>query len=96
MDTISKTKINQLSSISKQATTLPVLWSPAVYRSDVVLEYEKPTPAGESRKSIFATAEHKRKIKKKKKKTCEYNLLYLNLKQKLSHYNSGFIPYIWR
>ena len=66
MDTISKTKINQLSSISKQATTLPVLWSPAVYRSDVVLEYEKPTPAGESRKSIFATAEHKRKIKKKK------------------------------
>ena len=72
MDTISKTKINQLSSISKQATTLPVLWSPAVYRSDVVLEYEKPTPAGESRKSIFATAEHKTKIKKKKKKNTSH------------------------
>jgi len=28
-----------------------------------VLEYEKPTPAGESRKSIFATAEDKRTLK---------------------------------
>ena len=35
---------------------LPVLWSPNVYRSAVLFEYEKPTPAGESRNSIFATA----------------------------------------
>jgi len=35
--------------------TLPVLWSPAVYKSEVVFEYEKPTPAGDSRKSKFAT-----------------------------------------
>jgi len=36
--------------------TLPVLWSPNVYRSVVLFEYEKPTPAGESRNSTFATA----------------------------------------
>lgn len=36
--------------------TLPVLWSPTVYKSDEVFEYENPTPAGDSRKSKFATA----------------------------------------
>lgn len=35
---------------------LPVLLSPAVYKSDVVFEYENPTPAGDSRNNKFATA----------------------------------------
>jgi len=44
--------------------TLPVFWSPNVYRSVDLLEYEKPTPAGESRNSTFATAMQYPKIKK--------------------------------
>lgn len=32
-----------------------------MYRSDVVLEYEKPTPAGESRNNMFATVNSKKK-----------------------------------
>lgn len=39
---------------------IPVLWSPAVYKSEVVLEYEKPTPAGDSRNSKFATVKNKK------------------------------------
>lgn len=35
---------------------LPVLLSPESLRSALVFVYEKPTPAGDSRKRIFASA----------------------------------------
>ena len=44
---------------------VPVLLSPAVLRSELVFEYEKPTPAGDSRKRIFASVPIN-KLKKKK------------------------------
>lgn len=50
-------KRSKLKDLYKLSEVLPVLWSPAVYKSDDVFEYEKPTPAGDSRNSKFATAQ---------------------------------------
>lgn len=38
----------------RMTTHVPVLLSPWTLRSELVLEYEKPTPAGDSKKSRFA------------------------------------------
>lgn len=46
-----------ISTLNNDIKDVPVFWSPAVYKSEVVLVYEKPTPAGDSRNSKFATAQ---------------------------------------
>lgn len=48
-------KINK-DSFNKNLNKIPVLLSPEVVRSELVFVYEKPTPAGDSRKRIFASA----------------------------------------
>ena len=40
---------------------VPVLLSPEFLRSELVFVYEKPTPAGDSRKRIFASEEFRKK-----------------------------------
>lgn len=46
-----------ISALNNDIKDVPVFWSPAVYKSEDVLVYEKPTPAGDSRNSKFATAQ---------------------------------------
>ena len=53
-------KIEQFSKNRKYYYALPVCRSPAVYNSDDVFVYEKPTPGGALRKSKFVTANRKR------------------------------------
>lgn len=50
----------------KVVEVLPVLLSPLVERSEDVFEYEKPTPTGESRNIMLATATYVKIVKSNK------------------------------
>lgn len=55
---------NSLKFNSTSDLLIPVLLSPEVLRSELVFVYEKPTPAGDSRKRIFASENQFEKRKK--------------------------------
>jgi len=62
----------QLYSTAHQNLLILILLSPEVLRSELVFVFEKPTPADDSRKRIFA---YENQFEKKKAKLCFHHIL---------------------